>query len=1623
MKNIFSALLLALVFALSGAAHASTYVVNSINDTPDAQTGDDFCGDLNDNCTLRAAVQEANAHVGADAITLPAGTYTLTIAGQGEDASKTGDLDITDNLSINGAGALKTIIDAKQIDRVFDILGSANVNFKGVAILNGSGTVGGAIRTGGTLPSTTSLTLTDCAVSGSSSVGNGGGIDHSADGTLTLTRVTISGCRAGGGVGGSNGSGGGVHANGGALTATNCTFTSSSAASQGGGVRVGVGKSATFLNCTLVQNGSFGSGGGGITNDGGSVTLKNTLLAFNYAFNGVEFVSGNYSGSGTSQGHNLSSDTTAVFLTAAGDINNVDPRLAPLANYGGPTETHALLGNSPAIDAGDNNGAPATDQRGVVRPQGSAVDIGAFELTQITDGCSLAVTTTNDGGPGSLRAAIDCANSTGGANTITVPAGTYKLTRSGADEDGNNTGDLDILKSITLKGAGAATTIIDGNALDRVFDIKSPVQPVFFVAPADPNLATHATISGVTVRNGIVTGNGGGIRSLAFLTLKDAVISGNTAKIEAVDSSDGFGGGVAMGLIGFFTQPITSLTVINCQFLNNTARDGGGLVGANNGDDTLSVTDSTFTGNHATSTGGGGLADRGLLVMSNCTFTNNVADFDNQEDGGHDAGGGFESNGGDSTLTNCTFNGNTAGPGGGGGFHNAGGNLSLTNCRFLNNKCGSDSGAGFENEGGNLVMTDCVVTGNISTSLVQGDNDGGGGFENEGGSLVMTRCTITNNSATGTGTSGEGGGGFENEGGPLTMTACIISGNTTDGAGGGINNEGGEAVITNCTISGNTAGGIGGGINQESGGSLTMTGCTISGNGSLSDGSGGGARIGAAAVAGTGRGGGLFAGADSTLTNCTLSGNIAAQGGGIFLNGGLLTLLNVTIADNQSNGSGGGGVFDNNDNSAATNTIIARNAGSDCGGTGITNTSTNSFDSDGSCGFQGTGNFTVADPKLAPLADNGGPTQTQALLTGSPAIDAGANSGAPTTDQRGVARPVDGDKNGSKIVDIGAFEASPSVSLPTLSVNDVTVTEGTGGTKNATFTLTLSKVSAVPVSATFRTVNNEAFAPDDFTAVNKVVTIPAGQTTATVNVPIAGDNLDESNELFTVALTNPSGATLARAEGNGTIVDDDTSVVSINDVSQDEGNSGTKNFVFTISLSNPSAKSETVNVQTLDDTAEAGSDYIAFFSTVTFAAGETSKTVTVKVNGDTTVEPDETFTVLITPLVPPPPGGAKIRPNLVVSDNEGTGTIVNDDQVVVLPTIRINNGAVTEGNAGTKNATFTVTLSAASNAPVTVKFATANGTATAASDYTARTGTLTFAAGQTTRSINVVINGDTVIEPDETFFVNLSSPQGATIADNRARGLIRNDDSAVAPRADLKVTQTVNPTAVAVGQTAKFTITVTNSGPSNATSVVLNDTLPSGAQFLSASPAPASNQNGVLRFNLGTLNVGQSRVVTVTMRLNTPGQATNTAIASSPISDPAQANNTAAATTPVGPLDATPQITITASSFSPLGGYIPGLFTPRRVGQTLTLRNNGPALRGPVSLVLSNLSSNAHLDNAAGKTTTALSPAGRPYVSVPVGADNILSNGESVTVRLDFSVSGSGNPTYTPTVIAGPGAR
>lgn len=247
------------------------------------------------------------------------------------------------------------------------------------------------------------------------------------------------------------------------------------------------------------------------------------------------------------------------------------------------------------------------------------------------------------------------------------------------------------------------------------------------------------------------------------------------------------------------------------------------------------------------------------------------------------------------------------------------------------------------------------------------------------------------------------------------------------------------------------------------------------------------------------------------------------------------------------------------------------------------------------------------------------------------------------------------------------------------------------------------------------------------------------------------------------AVTDGGSNAVSVLLNDGAWPDLNTPWLRISDATVTEGNTGTVAAVFTVTRSGPSDQITTVKYNTANGTASAGSDYAAASGTVTFNPGETSKTITVLVNGDRLGEANETFSVNLTQPT-----------NGFLSDGQGVGTIVDDE-----PRISISDVTKAEGRKNkTTQFTFTVTLSAAYDQPVTMSFQTVNGTATTSdNDYMAKTGTLTFAAGEMTKTITITVNGDSKKEADETFYLDLFGlSSNALFTKNRGIGTILNDD-------------------------------------------------------------------------------------------------------------------------------------------------------------------------------------------------------------------------------------------------------
>jgi hypothetical protein len=659
--------------------------------------------------------------------------------------------------------------------------------------------------------------------------------------------------------------------------------------------------------------------------------------------------------------------------------------------------------------------------------------------------------------------------------------------------------------------------------------------------------------------------------------------------------------------------------------------------------------------------------------------------------------------------------------------------LTVTDSRFINNACentGVDFGGGaIRQRRGTLV---------IQRTLFQGNRAANAGAISASDAVVTiedsTFVSNTTNAQVPNTFSGVGGGFYNDESGDgfITIRRTVFQNNTAANAAGALQSyfvPGDDGlVLENCTFVGNSSPGLGGAalVQNNPPGPLvpvTVVGSTFTGN------------------SGSAGGGISSVRTPVNVTNSTFSGNTG--GGAIFVGQSTLNLSHVTIANNT-----GGGLLLDTVTGSIRGSIVANNSGSQCN-VPLTNGGFNvQFPSTGSC----ASGSVIADPQLGPLASNGGPTQTRAIGGGSPALNL-VTSGCPppTTDQRGVVRQ-------GNACDAGAYEAGGA---PSVSIANTSVTEGNGGTTPAIFAVTLSAAASQTVTVQFATSNGTAVAGSDYNATSGTVTFPPGSTTQTASVPVVGDTLDEDDETFVVTLSSPVNATMGTAQAIGVIQDNDAApTVSVADCAVAEGAVCT----FSVTLSAASGKGITVNVATANGSAAGGSDYQAAAGTIGFVPGQTTVPVAVATFGDVLDEADEAFSLNLSGPV-----------NTTVADGQGIGTIDDDDG----PRVQAPEIAVTEGNAGTTAATFTLALTAASPQAVVASYATSEGTAQAGSDFTSTAGSVTFPPGLTTANVVVNVLGDTQDEPDEIFYLNLTGVTDGAIGKPASGARIRDDDGGV----------------------------------------------------------------------------------------------------------------------------------------------------------------------------------------------------------------------------------------------------
>jgi Calx-beta domain-containing protein len=527
--------------------------------------------------------------------------------------------------------------------------------------------------------------------------------------------------------------------------------------------------------------------------------------------------------------------------------------------------------------------------------------------------------------------------------------------------------------------------------------------------------------------------------------------------------------------------------------------------------------------------------------------------------------------------------------------------------------------------------------------------------------------------------------------------------------------------------------------------------------------------------------------------------------------------------------------------------------------------------------------------------------------------------------------------------------AQPAIALSPLSP---TVTEGDGGSTNVAFTVALSAASAQTITVAYATANGTATAGQDYTAVGGTVTFVPGDTSEPIAVAVLGDNLDEADETFTLALSGPTNASIASGSATVLISDDDTKPTAITgsatgvgettatlqgtvnpqgkatsvtfeygptaaygsttpaqslaagaspqavsaalsglDASSDyhyrvvatspagssqggdqvlattdpklavaatpasatePDNVATTNATFTVTLSSRSSRTVTVAYSAVGGTAAAGEDFAPASGTLTFSGGQTTKTVLVTVKGDNLDEDDETFQLHLAS-----------QANATIATADATFTILDNDAQAKLS---VNDPVVTEGTGGATTLTFNVALAPASGRTVTVLYATQNGTAVAPADFTAVSGTLTFAKGETTKQVSVSVVADSLYEVDETLSLKLSSAVKADLADDTGVATIRNDDAAPS--------MSIDDQSVTEGETGTktMTFTVTLCGPGTggsgqpACSPVASG-LPATAAYATADGSATAPSDYTAVSGTVTVPVG-SKTVTISVTVN-----------------------------------------------------------------------------------------------------------------------------------------------------------
>ncbi|MEG4121836.1 choice-of-anchor Q domain-containing protein, partial [Microcoleus sp. N9_B4] len=898
----------------------------------------------------------------------------------------------------------------------------------------------------------------------------------------------------------------------------------------------------------------------------------------------------------------------------------------------------------------------------------------------------------------------------------------------------------------------------------------------------------------------------------AGISLREAIAAANnTAGADTIDLTGVAGTILLTNASG--ALPITDSVTINGPGASNLTVSGNNAVQVFNisGAGTTANIDSITIANGRIITNGGGIAvgTGSTLNLSNSTVSGNRATGAPAANG---KGGGIYNNG-TLTVTNSTISGNSA-TFNGGGINNFGGTVTVTNSTISGNSATLNGGGLHNNTSRRMDIIDSTISGNSAA------NNGGGIFSNFLSTLNVTNSTISGNSTNGS------GGGIYSLARPATITNSTISGNSANFGGGGIVISNSTAFLNNSTISGNTANSNGGGVYN-----FTST---------------------------------------TTLSNSTISGNSAANnGGGIISNNGTANLNNSTVtnntADRDNNGAGdGGGIFRQAGTFNVQNTIVAgnfdtpNNAGSgtinpDVSGT-FTDNGNNLIGID-----QGSGSFvngtngnivgtfaTPVNPQLAALANNGGLTQTHALVSGSPAIDAGTNPNSLTTDQRGTGFP----RVVGSAADIGAYELPSDIAISTANSSQA---EGNSGTTNFTFTVTRT-LNTSGISTANYTVTASGANPANTTDFggnfpSGTVTFNNGDTTQTITIPVSGDNTIEPDEDFTVTLSTPSSGTIiSTATATGTIQNDDT--VDLNITLSDSPDP--------VTLGNPLTYTLTVNNTGNADATGVDAEFtlptgLSIVGTPTVSNGFTYAGTTGGVakftGGSINASSNATLTLDVTPnsAVTLTSGTAVVDPNNTITESDETNnTATAVTTTVNAPTVNLSVSSNAGTEVGTTVITVTATASSAVSSNQTVDLGI-SGTNIIPGDYNLANTTITIPSGQTTGATTFTVVDDALVEGTETATLTINNPTSGIVLGSTTTQNIDITDNDVA---GVTITQSGNSTDITEGGTTDSYTVVLNSQPTNDVTIAIN------------SDSQSTSSASTLTFTSANWNVAQTVTVT-----------------------------------------------------------------------------------------------------------------------------------------------------------------